>query len=111
MESGYPARVAQLGGATLVALSALEVAERRLHPPEFPELRRALSLSRERLERALEESPGHPMAHFNLGLAMELSGQPERALGEYREALRFDPDLHKGRRHLTPLLRALGRDA
>jgi phospholipase/carboxylesterase len=54
VEEEYPARVAQLGGATLVALSALEVAERRLHPPEFPELRRALSLSRERLERALE---------------------------------------------------------
>ena len=51
---GYPARVAQLGGATLAALSALEIAERRLHPPDIPELRRALSLQRERLDEALD---------------------------------------------------------
>jgi phospholipase/carboxylesterase len=55
VEAGYPARVARLGGATLAALSALEVAERRLHPPAIPDLRRALSLPRERLEEALDE--------------------------------------------------------
>lgn len=55
MEEAYPARVARLGGATLAGLSALETAERRLHPPDLAELRRALSLPRDRLEAALEE--------------------------------------------------------
>lgn len=54
MDDDYPARVARLGGATLAALSALEIAERRLHPPAFAELRRALSVPRERLEEALD---------------------------------------------------------
>lgn len=66
MEAAYLERVAALGGATLAVLSALEIAERRLHPPDLPELRRALSVPRERLGVSLDEFRAAPPAAANL---------------------------------------------
>jgi len=51
-DSGYRALVAESGGALLGALSAMEGALRRLHPPQLPALREALGPAFQRLADA-----------------------------------------------------------
>lgn len=136
MESGYAERIARLGGATLVALSALEFAERRLHPPEIPELRRALALPRERLGEALAGfgappddvalRPFHERFETGASLALEAlvrfvdPGPPQeaalRVLGAFGTQRRAQATLYPlrdtlpaiGRWFLEEPLRALG---
>ena len=50
-----------------------------------------LKLARERLERSIEQNPDMPGAHIALALVYEQTGDPERANGEYRRALRVAP--------------------
>lgn len=53
--SAWARALAETGGAALAGLQGLEWAQRRLHPPETPRLRRELGPLRDRLEGALEE--------------------------------------------------------
>jgi tetratricopeptide (TPR) repeat protein len=43
-----------------------------------------------RFQRAVEINPGDAMAHNNLAVAYEANGEPDKALKEYREAMRLD---------------------
>ena len=58
-----------VGAATLNLLGALEVAQRRLHPPEIPELRQRVDPFRARLDEALgpfrDAEPPGPLAQFH----------------------------------------------
>jgi phospholipase/carboxylesterase len=69
----YGRALARLGASLLRALAALETAERRLHPPDIPQLREALAPLRERLLAALRsfgEAPVPPdLAAFHARLA------------------------------------------
>lgn len=85
----YRAAVARVGSAVLAALEALEVAERRLHPPLVAQLRQALAIPRDRLEEALEDfsdaTPGDDvLVAFHERLAA--------GAGEALEALRLFVD-------------------
>ena len=57
------------------------------------------------LGRALESDPGDANAHSNMGHVTLMMGQPERALGHYREALRLNPELVNAVRGLDALYR------
>ncbi|HXC52321.1 MAG TPA: hypothetical protein VN634_15665 [Candidatus Limnocylindrales bacterium] len=65
----YQDALSQAGVATLTALGAMEAAARYLHPPEVPQLRKALSPHYKELERALSiyaaSSPPAPLAAFH----------------------------------------------
>lgn len=55
-----------------------------------------LVVAKEKLERALRESPRSPKVHSAMGLLYERLGDPKRADEEYRTALRYapkDPDV------------------
>jgi type IV pilus assembly protein PilF len=55
-----------------------------------------LAVAKEKLERALKESPRNPKVHSAMGLLYERLGDPKRADDEYRTALRYapkDPDV------------------
>ncbi len=54
-------------------------------------------------ERAIEVRPGFADAHFNLGLALELTGRTEEAKRQYAEAARLDPSNTEARRRMTTL--------
>ena len=43
-----------------------------------------------RFQRAVEINPGDAMAHNNLAVAYEANGESDKALKEYREAMRLD---------------------
>jgi Flp pilus assembly protein TadD len=45
------------------------------------------------LERAVQLDSHRASFHSNLGYALQQAGQPGRAIAEYREALRLDPQL------------------
>ena len=49
-----------------------------------------------------------PMAHFNLGVAMARSGEPERAILAFETALRFQPKMVNAHRYLATLHRSNG---
>ena len=53
---------------------------------------------------ATEISPESPEAHNNLGLAYELTGQPDQAIEQYREAVRLRPNNSTAQRNLDRLL-------
>ncbi len=65
----YQDALSATGVATLTALGALEAAARYLHPPEIPQLRRALTPHYAELERALAAyrtaTPPPPLAAFH----------------------------------------------
>jgi phospholipase/carboxylesterase len=65
----YQDSLSRTGVATLTALGALEAAARYLHPPEIPQLRKALTPHFEELERALgdfrDASPPTQLAAFH----------------------------------------------
>lgn len=72
---------------------------------------------RARRERAFAEYVGsqeangeRPEAHLNLGLFYLDRGDPTRAEGEYRTALRLQPDFVAGYLNLADLHRALGQE-
>jgi len=48
--------------------------------------------SRTLFGRAVAVTRDKPLAHYNLGLALDLQGRPAEALGHYREALRLRPE-------------------
>ena len=50
-----------------------------------------LVVAKEKLERALRESPRSPKVHSAMGLLYERLGDPKRADEEYRTALRYAP--------------------
>ncbi len=47
--------------------------------------------------------PGDGMAHFNLGLALKLTGRPAEAAAHFREALRINPGDADARAQLAAL--------
>jgi tetratricopeptide (TPR) repeat protein len=49
-----------------------------------------------------------PVAHFNLGVAMARSGEPERAILAFETALRFQPKMVNAHRYLATLHRSNG---
>jgi predicted AlkP superfamily phosphohydrolase/phosphomutase/Tfp pilus assembly protein PilF len=51
-----------------------------------------------------------PMAHFNIGVAMARSGEPERAILAFETALRFRPDMINAHRYLGTLYGNNGGD-
>ena len=56
------------------------------------------------------KSPGNAFAHYNLGHALEKEpGRLEEAIGQYREALRLNPDIIEARTNLGGALNAQGR--
>jgi tetratricopeptide (TPR) repeat protein len=55
------------------------------------------------LSRSLELNPDLVTAHFNYGLALEMTGRPDRAVTHYREALRRDRELAPAREALRRL--------
>lgn len=69
----YQDLLSSAGVATLTALGALEAAARYLHPPEIPQLRRALTPHYEELERALgaytAAKPPEALASFHARFA------------------------------------------
>jgi tetratricopeptide (TPR) repeat protein len=72
--------------------------EQGRHREAIPYLRRALSAKR-------YESQHYP--HFNLGRALEKTGQWTEAIAEYREAMRLQNDYVEARRALRNLLAQL----
>jgi Flp pilus assembly protein TadD len=87
--------------------------------PRRPEPRLAilqLELSRGRLEAAeamareyAALAPQDPEAWTDLGAAWEAGGQPDRALGAFREALRLDPDSERAHALSGRVLLQLGK--
>ena len=65
--------------------------------------------SREYMERALEQAPENPRYHYNLGTALALSGEREKAVAAFRRALEIKPDLWVVYHNLAHSLRDLGR--
>jgi predicted AlkP superfamily phosphohydrolase/phosphomutase/tetratricopeptide (TPR) repeat protein len=51
-----------------------------------------------------------PIAHFNIGVAMARSGEPERAIVAFETALRFRPDMVNAHRYLATLYGNNGGD-
>ena len=51
------------------------------------------------MEEALRQDPGNPMGHIYLGMALERTGQPERAVAVYQDAI---ARRHFHRPHLCP---------
>jgi phospholipase/carboxylesterase len=109
-----------LGPALLGALSALEAARRRLHPPALRALRQSLGAPRDRLEEALAcfraaPAPGE-LGEFaqELARSAELAlrafqllidpGPPAEAIARVLEAMRFDC---RAQEALFPLRRVL----
>ena len=60
---------------------------------------------------ALEVTPANPVAHINLGVALEQSGRVEDALVHYRDALRLDPTRAQAHHNLANILDTQGRFA
>ena len=59
--------------------------------------------AREQLEKALAIDPLNPEGHHNLGVIHERESQTEKALAEYRAALRYAPGYEPSRRALLRL--------
>ena len=57
----------------------------------------------EHWERALQIEPDSAEVHYDLGLALEQTGQPEDAIEHYEQALRLRPDYPEARQALTRL--------
>jgi predicted AlkP superfamily phosphohydrolase/phosphomutase/tetratricopeptide (TPR) repeat protein len=51
-----------------------------------------------------------PLAHFNLGVALVRSGDPERAKVAFETALRFNPGMVNAHRYLATIYRSEGSD-
>lgn len=101
---GYAQALAAVGGASLEGLQGLEWAQRRLHPPDAPRLRRDLGPVRARLEEACEgftratPPPGLEPFHSQLATgASETLGalayfvdpaQPQEAVARVLESMR-----------------------
>ncbi len=79
----YGRALARVGATVLRALEGLEAAERRLHPPDIPQLRGALAPARERLVPALrafeKDRVPEGLAPFHDQL-VEAAAHAERAL-------------------------------
>jgi phospholipase/carboxylesterase len=80
----YLDAVAQVGPALLHALDALEKAQRHLHPPALPELRRVLARVQGPLERAVETLGETPAPDGLRGFAEQLGHATEHALASLR---------------------------
>lgn len=59
-----------------------------------------MSVAINNFERAVKLNPNHAIAHYNLGIAYEKNTQYDKAMEEYREAIRADGSLP----HLTTAL-------
>jgi tetratricopeptide (TPR) repeat protein len=53
--------------------------------------------------------PDNPRAHTNLGFNLQQAGRLQEAIGEYEQALRFNPDYVDARLDLASVLLGLGR--
>jgi Flp pilus assembly protein TadD len=58
---------------------------------------------------ALEVTRDNPIAHINRGVALEQLGRREEALGDYRAAVRLNPNLSQAHNNLANLLDSLGQ--
>jgi tetratricopeptide (TPR) repeat protein len=57
----------------------------------------------------LRLDPNHVAAHYNIGLALQLSGRFDDAVVSYQQVLKIDPNLVVARNNLGTALKALGR--
>jgi tetratricopeptide (TPR) repeat protein len=65
--------------------------------------------ARAAFERALESSPGHPIALHHLGNLAEARGDPSEAISLYRQAVEHDPSYMIAHFHLAEALRNHGQ--
>ncbi len=68
-----------------------------------------LSRARESYERAVRLKPGYAQAHYNLAIVEEDS-RPEKAIEEYRLAIRHDSHIYSAYNNLARLYLRRGRD-
>jgi phospholipase/carboxylesterase len=120
LPDAYTKALAGAGAATLSVLWGLEMAQRRLHPPAIPDLRRAIGPAAARLEEALlafqevGAPPDLEAFHEQLAAGVELALEAARLFGDpappHERVARI---LESMRRHaraqeaLYPLRRAL----
>ncbi|MBU0678193.1 MAG: sulfatase-like hydrolase/transferase [Verrucomicrobia bacterium] len=62
------------------------------------------------LEKSIALKPEDPVVHHNLALAHFSAGEPDKAINEFREAIRLDPDYDLAKRNLSIVLDALRRE-
>jgi tetratricopeptide (TPR) repeat protein len=96
-------------------------AEARERPPEFPEARNNLGVSRLRqgkwseagneFERASELDPGEPDYWVNIGISKLAAKQPAAAVAPLETALKLSPDDKEARAILAAILLSLGRNS
>jgi tetratricopeptide (TPR) repeat protein len=60
------------------------------------------------LQAALALNPNFPETHYNLALALSLTGKTAEAIAEYKAALRLRPDYPAARNNLGHLLNKIG---
>jgi len=89
--------VAAVGVAAIIAMTVLTA---RL----VPDWKDSVSI----WERAVAVTEGNYRGHTNLGFALAEAGQRNRAIGEYREALRLNPDYPNAHNYLGVVLAEVG---
>ena len=63
----------------------------------------------DRFRQILRLDPHHVAAHYNLGLALQLSGRFDEAVVSYQRVLQIDPSLVVARNNLGAAFKALGK--
>jgi protein O-GlcNAc transferase len=63
------------------------------------------------IEQAVKKQPRNPVLLYNLGTALSLTGDKERAVAVFQQALELKPDLHQVWHNLANTLRDLGRES
>jgi tetratricopeptide (TPR) repeat protein len=64
---------------------------------------------KERWERMLRIKPHDALAHYNLGIVLERTGEPLAAIAHYEQALRIQPDYTMAHYNLAETLEQVGR--
>jgi Flp pilus assembly protein TadD len=61
-------------------------------------------------EDTVSKAPGNERAHYNLGLTFNRLGQPDKAIGCYRQAVEIKPDFARAHNNLGAALQQKGRN-
>ncbi len=84
----------------VMLLACVTVTERQL-----PHWRNRLAL----FSHMIAVTGGNATAHVQLGIAFEEAGLPEKALSEYEQAVRLQPDMPEAHLNIGNVLKALGK--